>query len=155
MLIQGKAQMLNGQTKFIRSSGRYFRKSRQMENKVINLLEGKQPHEVFELYVNEELKLKILGESNQYASQKKSLLDLTMLDLNTFNAIFMFTGYHFLLQPRMFREKEDDVGILIVYEAQSPNNFERMKTFTLFTDNNKLNVNDRFANVQMPYDKNK
>ena len=124
-----------------------------MENKVINILEGKQPHEVFELYVNEELKLKILGESNQYASQKKSLLDLIMLDLNTFNAIFMFTGYHFLLQPRMFWEKEDDVGILIAYEAQSPNNFERIKTFTLFTDNNKLNVNDKFANVQMLYDK--
>lgn len=52
----------------------------------------------------------------------------------------------------MFWEKEDDERISIVYEAQSPNNFEHIKTFTLFTDNNQLNASDKFAKVQMLYD---
>lgn len=52
-----------------------------MKSEAINILEGKQPHKVFGLFINEKLKLKILEESNQYASQKNSLLDLTMLDL--------------------------------------------------------------------------
>ena len=49
----------------------------------------------------------------------------------------------------MFWEKEDDEGISIVYEVQSPKNFEHIKTFTLFTDNNKLNASDNFAKVQI------
>ena len=52
-----------------------------MKSKVIDTLETKQTHQVFELYVKEELNLKILEKSNSYASQKNSLLDLTMLDL--------------------------------------------------------------------------
>ena len=91
---------------FTQSSGSHFRKKLDT-------------HEVFELYFNEELNLKILEKSNRYASQKNSLLYLTMLDLNKLNAILMFTGYHSLIHTKVFWEKEDDVRTPLVIFAES------------------------------------
>ena len=44
---------------FTRSGECHYIKNRKTENKVIGTLEEKQPHEVFKLYLNEELKLKL------------------------------------------------------------------------------------------------
>ena len=41
------------------------------KNDIVNNLPRNHPHEIFEKYVNAELKLKILEETNTYAAQKK------------------------------------------------------------------------------------
>ena len=89
------------------------------KNAAIETLEGKQPHEIFEYFVNQEMKEMILEETNQYVSQNNiTLFQLTMSNLNTFNAILMLCDYHSLPRTQMFWEKED-VGVPIVYEALS------------------------------------
>ena len=60
----------------------------------------------------------ILEETSRYASQNNNtLLQLTMSNLNTFNAILMLTGYQSLPRTRIFWEKEEDAVVPMVYEA--------------------------------------
>lgn len=52
----------------------------------------------------------------------------------------------------MFWEKEDDIGLSIVFEAMSWNVFEDLKVFIYFADNNALDMTDKFAKVRSLYD---
>ena len=107
---------------------------------------------MFEYFVNEEFKSKIIEETNRYAAQNNDSFTLSMSDLNTFNVILMFTGYHSLPRTRLFWEKEDDVAVPMVYNAMSRKNFEDIRRWLHFADNNNLNLNDKFAKVRMLYD---
>ena len=59
------------------------------KNDIENNLVGKPPHEIFEQYVNAELKLKILEERNRYAAQKNTITSFNAEDLETFNSILL------------------------------------------------------------------
>ena len=48
----------------------------------------------------------------------------------------------------MFWEKEDDVGLSIVYESISQREFEELKRFIHFAYNYSLKTNDKFAKVR-------
>ena len=113
---------------------------------------GKEPHEIFEQYVNAELKAMIVEETNRYAAQKNNKALFTTADLETFNVVLMLTGYHSLPRTRMFWEKEDDIGLSIVYESISRREFEELKRFIHFADNYSLNTNDKFVKVRQLYD---
>ena len=91
-------------------------KIKETRNDIVETFAAKQPHEIFEEYVNAELKEKILVETNRYAAQKNTNFVLSMADLNAFNAILILTGYHHSLpRTRLFWEKEEDVGVAMVY----------------------------------------
>ena len=75
-----------------------------------------------------------------------------MADLNAFNAILILTGYHSLPRTKLFWEKEEDVGVAMVYEAMSRKDFEEIKRYIHFADNGNLDNNDKFAKVRKPYD---
>ena len=64
----------------------------------------------------------------------------------------MLTGYHSLPRTRMFWEKEDDIGLSIVYEFISRKEFEDVKRFIHFADNNSLDTKDKFDKVRQLYD---
>ena len=64
----------------------------------------------------------------------------------------MLTGYHSLPRTSMFWEKEDDIGLSIVYESISRREFEELKRFIHFADNYSLNTNVKFAKVRQLYD---
>ena len=100
--IPGKNQFLdpiNEESKFIKHA----------KNDITNNLAGKHPHEIFEQYVNTELKLNILEETSTYAAQKITTTSFNVEDLETFNSILLLTGYHSLPRTRMFWENEDDI----------------------------------------------
>ena len=84
--------------------------------------------------------------------QKNSKAVFTTADLETFNALLMLTGYHSLPITRMFWEKEDNIGLSILYESISQREFEELKKFIHFADNHSLNTNDKFAKVRQLYD---
>ena len=87
---------------------------RAKNNAVVETLEGKQPHEIFEYFVNQQLKEMILEEANRYASQNNNtLFQLIMSDLNTFNSILILTGYHSLHKMRMFWDKKKMLKCLL------------------------------------------
>ena len=114
---------------------------------ILNSLTEKQPHEVFEQYVNAELKLKILEEKN-----KNTTKSFNVEDLKTFNLTLLLTGYHSLPGTRKFWEKEYDIGLSIVSEAISRKKFEDFKSFIHFDDNNALDTSDKFAKVRSLFD---
>ena len=118
---------------------------------IIDKFAGKELHEIFEQYVNAELKAIIVEKTNRYAAQKRNIALFTKADLETFNAVLMLTGYHSLPRTRMFWEKEDDIGLSIVYESISRREFEELKRFIHFADNYSLNTNDKFAKGRQLY----
>ena len=69
---------------------------------IVDKFAGKEPHDIFEQYVNAELKAIIVEEINRYAAQKKNIALFTTADLETFNAALMLTGYHNLPRTHMF-----------------------------------------------------
>ena len=119
---------------------------------IVDKFAGKESHEIFEQYVNAELKAIIVEETNRYAAQKKNIALFTTADLETFNAVLMLTGYHNLPRTHMFWEKEDDIGLAIVYEFISGREFEELKRFIHFADNYSPNINDKFAKGRQLYD---
>ena len=118
---------------------------------IIDKFAGKELHEIFEQYVNAELKAIIVEKTNRYAAQKRNIALFTKADLETFNAVLMLTGYHNLPRTHMFWEKEDDIGLTIVYELISGREFEELKRFIHFADNYSLNTNDKFAKGRQLY----
>ena len=118
---------------------------------IIDKFAGKELHEIFEQYVNAELKAIIVEKTNRYAAQKRNIALFTKADLETFNAVLMLTGYHSLPRTRMFWEKEDNIGLSIVYESFSGREFEELKRFIHFADNYSLNTNDKFAKGRQLY----
>ena len=115
-------------------------------------LAGKQPHEAFEKYVNAELKEMIVTETNCYAAQKSTHSTFTVTDLETSNAVLILTGYHSLPRTRMFWEKEEDISLSIIYESISRKEFEDIKQYIHFADNNQLDTKDKFEKVRKLYD---
>ena len=67
-------------------------------------------------------------------------------DLETFNAVLILTGYS-LPRTRIFWEKEEDIGLSIVYESISRKDFEDIKRFVHFADNSSLNTSKKFSKV--------
>ena len=61
--------------------------------------------------------------------RKKDTTSFNIEDLETFNSILLLTGYHSLLQTRMFWEKEADTRLSIVYETMSRKEFDDLKSF--------------------------
>ena len=127
-------------------------KIKEAESCIVDKFAGKEPHEIFEEYVNAELKAMIVEETNRYAAQKNSNALFTTADLETFNAVLMLTGYHSLPRTRMFWEKEDDIGLSIVYKSFPRKEFEELKRFIQFADNFSLNTNDKFGKARQLYD---
>ena len=77
-------------------------KIKEAKSCIVDKFAGKEPHEIFEQYVNTELKAMIVEETNRYAAQKNSKALFTTANLKTFNAVLMLTGYHSLLRTCMF-----------------------------------------------------
>ena len=127
-------------------------KIKEAKSPIVDQFAGKEPHEIFEQYVNAEIKAMIVEETNRSAAQKNSKALFTTADLETFNAALMLTGYHSLPRTRMFWEKEDDIGLSIAYESISRREFEELKRFIHFADNYSPNTNDKFAKVRQLYD---
>ena len=122
------------------------------KNAIMEELAGKQRHEAFEKYVNAELKEMIVTETNRYAAQKNRNSTSKVTDLETFNTVLILTVYHSLLWTRIFWEKEEDIGLSIVYESISRKEFEDNKRYIYFADNNQLDTKHKFAKVRKPYD---
>ena len=127
-------------------------KIKEAKSRIVDKYAGKEPHEIFEQYVNAELKAMIVEETNRYAAQKNNKALFTTADLEKVNAVLMLTGYHSLPRARMFWEKEGDIRLFIVYESISQREFEELKRFIHFADNCSLNTNDKFAKVRQLYD---
>ena len=62
------------------------------KNDIVNNLAEKNPHKIFDQYVNDELKLKTFEETNRNAAQKNVTTSVNVEVLKTFNLILLLTG---------------------------------------------------------------
>ena len=63
---------------------------------------------------------------------KNTTTSFNVEDLEKLNLILLLTGNYSLPQTRMLWEKEDNVGLSIVYETMSRKNYEDLKNFIHF-----------------------
>lgn len=79
---------------------------KETKNNVIDKFAGKEPHEIFQQYVNCEIKEVVVEETNRYAPQKNINCTFSVADLKTFSVALILTGYHSPSRTSMFWEKE-------------------------------------------------
>ena len=79
---------------------------KETKNNVIDKFAGKEPHEIFQQYVNCEIKEVVVEETNRYAPQKNTNCTFSVTDLKTFSVVLILTGYHSPSRTSMFWEKE-------------------------------------------------
>ena len=51
-----------------------------------------EPHEIFQQYVNREIKEAVVEETNRYAPQKNTNCTFSVADLKTFSVVLILTG---------------------------------------------------------------
>ena len=95
-----------GKNEFLSAINDKSGKIKEAKIRIVDRSAGKESHEIFEQYVNAELKAIIVEETNRYAAQKNSKALFTTADLETFNAVLMLTSYHSFPRTRMFWGKK-------------------------------------------------
>ena len=113
-------------------------KIKEVRSRIVDKFAGKEPHEIFEQYVNAEIKAMIVEETNRYAAQKNTKALFTTADLEAFHAVL--TGYHSL--PRTYvlgkRRRYWTVHCIRIYFSKRV-----LKRLIHFPDNYSLNTNDK------------
>ena len=79
------------QNQFLEPINEKSRSIKDAKNDIANKLAGKHFYEIFEQYVNPELELKILEETNRYANQKNTRHSFNVEDLETFNSLLLLS----------------------------------------------------------------
>ena len=92
-----------------------WKTAKDPKNAIMEEMAGKQPHEAFEKYFNAELKEMIVTETSAMLLKRTQIKEY-------------------------FLEKGEDIGLLTVYESISRKEFEDIKWYIRFADNNHLNT---------------
>ena len=93
----------------------------------------------------------IVTDCYRYAAQKNTNSAFIVTDLEIFKAVLILRGYHSLPRPRLFWEKEENTGLSIVYESISRKEFENIKRYIHFADNNQLDTKNKFVKFRKLY----
>ena len=111
--------------------------------------EGMQPEKYFELFYDKEVINFITSMFNLYASEDKS--DVTFCtnpeEIKCWLNILMLTGYVPFPRWRMMWEYHSESYLPSVANAMRRNRFEVLKTYAHFSDNTKLNEDDKFTKI--------
>ena len=106
-----------------------------------------QPHELFDLFLTEEMLDMIIHQSKLYARRKNNLdLQLSIPDLRVFLSILLLSGYNSLPRQQMYWEVTDDVHNEAVSKAMRRAKFLEIKRFLHFEE--EVDEHDRFSKVR-------
>ena len=122
---------------------------------VVDVFSGKDSVEVFEMFLNEDIRNHIITESVRYARQKNDQdFQLDDNDMRRFTGILLLTGYHTLPQQQLYWERSQDVSMPIVYQTMSRNRFRDIKRNMHLADNEQLlsDSSDKLFKVRPLYD---
>ena len=120
---------------------------------LIACCQGKLPVEIFNFLFHSIFKDHIVSESIRYARHCNCTdFRFTANDLDTFNAVLLFSGYHSLPQQKLYWERNTDVLTPMVHESISKNRFCEIKRYLHFADNATIDLADKFAKVRPLYD---
>ena len=107
------------------------------------------PHEIFVLFLRDEGMERICLESINHAHLKvKHNFAMTLDKLKTFIAGLLVSGCTELPRQEMYWERRGDVHNLLVSSMMGKNEFGECKKYLRLSDNNNLDMADRFDKVR-------
>lgn len=116
-------------------------------------LEGQTPLELFYKFFDDEVLNMIVQYSVKYArDNNRHDFELTKEELLKFLGIIVLSGYHTLPQIHMYWSTEEDKGVDIVKKCMSRNRFNSIKRNLHLSDNDTLNINDKFTKLRPFFD---
>lgn len=118
-------------------------KQEQLKTKLSEYL----PLQLFECFFDPEVYSLIITQTNLYAKQKNTNFELDWLHLRRFIGILVLTSYHTLPGIRDYWSNQPSLGIPIVRQTMTRNEFMEIKRHIHFCDNNKLDSADKLAKV--------
>lgn len=105
------------------------------------------PSDFFHLFFDDEVMNLIIQESNRYARQQNTELNLTIAELHVFLGILLLSGYGKYPNRRIYWSSEEDVP-KIVQNSMRLKRFEMILRFIHFNDNSKLPSDDRLYKLR-------
>ena len=134
------------------STGHYFR-----DTFPFDINEMKTPYDYMKLFISDQVVDKIVKETRRYAALQNCTAFQAKVDrdlIRTSQAIMMMSDDDDLTpaKRRMFWEKKEDTGNLLVRKAMSRNTFDDVMRYTHFADGRKPKPDDRFWKVRPLFD---
>ena len=129
------------------SLGEHNPPSKLPENLI--LLEGKSPHEIFELFFSEEMLVFITDQTNLYAKRDKNCpsFNVTEDEMRLFIGILLTSGYHKLPRENDYWSTRRSLEAPIFPKTMSRNRFKIIKRFLHISDNSTLS-SSKIAKVE-------
>lgn len=119
----------------------------EKQSELFNDLKNHSPLDLFELFFDDELFTFIIGETNRYARQQNSSFVLELEELRRFIGILIVSGYHTLPSVQDYWSKKPSLGVPIIKQAMTRNQFQEIKGYIHFCNNDELDKNDKLAKV--------
>lgn len=109
---------------------------------------GKTPFELFLQFFDEEIMEMLVVNTNMYAHQNNIVVDISKQQIYRFIGILILSGYHKVPHVEHYWSTQQTLGIPIVKQALSRNNFQLIKRIFHLMDNYGIDATDRFAKVR-------
>ena len=107
------------------------------------------PHQLFELFFDEELITCLCEQSKIYAASKGNFVfHVTPDEFCAFVAILLILGYTSLPRRRMYWQQETDVSNCVVADLLPRNHFGEILRYSHLADNAKPTAGDKLAKVR-------
>lgn len=117
------------------------------QKELVEKLENLSSIKLFELFFDSETYNMIIDQTNLYAQQNNSNFRLNLESLKRFIGILLLSGYHTLPATSDYWSTSPSLGVPLVQQSMSRNNFTQIKRHIHFNDNNNLNKEDKMAKV--------
>lgn len=122
----------------------------QLQIEMCNSIRGLSPLELFSKFFDEEVLEMIILQTVSYAKQKNcSTFELSKSQLKRFLGILLISGYHTVPSIADYWSKAPSLGVSIVKQSMSRNQFNLIKGFLHVCDNNHLTSSDKFSKVPL------
>lgn len=127
---------------------------KQCFDNMIMELEGKSAVEIFEKLLYDEILKYIVHETVTYDKNYKNDLNFNLtVELKVFIGILFFSSYHHLPQSKLYWCRDDDIHVPFVEKAMSRNRFDKIKSYLHFSDNSRIDSNDKAFKIRPFIDK--
>ncbi|XP_053949194.1 piggyBac transposable element-derived protein 3-like [Anastrepha ludens] len=110
---------------------------------------GKTPFELFLQFFDEEIMEMLVVNTNMYAHRNNIVVDISKQQIYRFIGILILSGYHKVPHVEHYWSTQQTLGIPIVKQALSRNNFQLIKRIFHLMDNYGIDPTDRFAKVHL------
>ncbi|XP_053956252.1 piggyBac transposable element-derived protein 2-like [Anastrepha ludens] len=95
-----------------------------LKSNIVGSMSGKTPFELFLQFFDEEIMEMLVVNTNIYAHQNYIIVDISKQQINRFIGILILNGYHKVPHVEHYWSTQQTLGIPIVKQALSRNNFQ-------------------------------